>query len=148
MMDGSTPPRRKYLLIGIAAAFVLAAYAAMTLRPGTQRADSGDQPRPGKGQPPGLITAARDTHLLGRWCGTESDYAITAKKMVVTRHSDSSQLTFDITVIEPREGRVSVSWRRPDGKVVRTEFTEFSADGLKMAQLSNSGGPRREFKRC
>jgi hypothetical protein len=118
----------------------------MSHSPRGERADA--QRPPVKTQAAGLIATPRDTHLLGRWCGNESDYAIGAKRMVVTRHSDGAQLEFEVAAIEARENQVSVSWRRPDGKVVRTEFTEFSADGLRMVQLSNSGGPRREFRRC
>ena len=86
--------------------------------------------------------------LLGNWCGSESNYSFSRKVMVVTRQSDSAKLVFDVVASRAREGRIAVSWQRADGKVVRTEFAEFSADRKKMAQLSNSGGPRREFKRC
>ena len=93
-------------------------------------------------------TALSEADLLGKWCGSESHYTFSRKVMIVTRASDSERLVFDIVAFEPREGRISVSWQRGDGKVVRTEFAEFSGDGKKMVQLSNSGGPRREFKRC
>ena len=92
--------------------------------------------------------ALSDADILGNWCGSESNYSFSRKVMIVTRASDSSKLVFDITALEPRADSIAVSWRRADGKVVRTEFAEFSADGKKMAQLSNSGGPRRAFKRC
>lgn len=92
--------------------------------------------------------ALSDTDLLGTWCGAESTYSFSRKVMIVTRPDDSSKLVFNITAIEPREDRIAVSWQRGDGKVVRTEFAEFSADRKSMAQLSNSGGPRRAFKRC
>lgn len=96
----------------------------------------------------GAAIALSDADLLGNWCGTESNYAFSRKVMIVTRRTDSEKLVFDVVAYEPREDRIAVSWQRGDGKVVRTEFAEFSADRKTMAQLSNSGGPRREFKRC
>ena len=92
--------------------------------------------------------AVSEADLLGNWCGSDSNYGFTRKVMTVTRPSSSDRLVFDIVGIEPREGRIAVSWQRADGKVVRTEFAEFSSDGKKMVQLPNSGGPRREFRRC
>jgi hypothetical protein len=92
--------------------------------------------------------ALRDTDILGNWCGTESNYHITRASMTVTRASDNAQLVFDILKFESRDDSLVVAWRRADGKVARTEFTEFSADGRTMVQLSNAGGPRREFRRC
>jgi hypothetical protein len=94
------------------------------------------------------VVALGESDLLGNWCGGESNYSFTRKMMVVTRPSSSDKLVFDIVAIEPREGRIAVSWQRADGKVVRTEFAEFSSDGKTMVQLPNSGGPRREFRRC
>ncbi len=91
--------------------------------------------------------ALRDTDILGKWCGTESDYHITRTSMTVTRASDNAQLVFDILKFEAREGSLLVQWRL-QGRVGGTEFGEFSADGLKMAQLPNAKGPRREFRRC
>ena len=96
----------------------------------------------------GGAVALSDNDLLGNWCGTESNYSFNRKVMIVTRRTDSEKLVFDVVAYEPREDRIAVSWQRGDGKVVRTEFAEFSADRKTMAQLSNSGGPRREFKRC
>jgi hypothetical protein len=92
--------------------------------------------------------ALSDADLLGNWCGKDSNYSFSRKVMVVTRPSDSERLVFDIVAFEPRDDRIAVSWQRADGKVVRTEFSDFSPDRKKMAQLSNSGGPRREFRRC
>jgi hypothetical protein len=94
------------------------------------------------------VAALSENDLLGNWCGNESNYSFTRKVMVVTRPSSSDKLVFDIVGIEPRDGRIAVSWQRADGKVVRTEFADFSSDGKKMVQLPNSGGPRREFRRC
>ncbi len=84
---------------------------------------------------------------MGKWCGTESSYAISAKSMIVTRHSDSARLIFEVVKIESREASLLVQWRL-QGRLGGTEFGEFSADGLKMAQLENAKGPRREFRRC
>jgi hypothetical protein len=92
--------------------------------------------------------ALSDTDILGNWCGSESNYSFSRKVMIVTRPSDTTKLVFDITGIEAREATIAVSWQRADGKVVRTEFAEFSSDRKTMTQLSNSGGPRRAFKRC
>jgi hypothetical protein len=94
------------------------------------------------------VLALGESDLLGNWCGSESNYSFTRKVMIVTRPTSSDKLVFDIVAIEPREGRIAVSWQRADGKVVRTEFADFSGDGKRMVQLPNSGGPRREFKRC
>lgn len=91
--------------------------------------------------------AASEASIMGKWCGTESSYAIGPKSMVVTRHSDSAQLVFEVVKIEPRAQSVLVQWRL-QGRLGGTEFGEFSNDGLKMAQLANAKGPRREFRRC
>jgi hypothetical protein len=91
--------------------------------------------------------ALSESSLMGKWCGTESSYAISAKSMVVTRHSDSARLIFEVVKIENREASLLVQWRL-QGRLGGTEFGEFSADGLKMAQLENAKGPRREFRRC
>jgi hypothetical protein len=95
----------------------------------------------------GAASAASEADILGKWCGTESSYAIGSKAMVVTRHSDSAQLIFEIVKIEPREQSVLVQWRL-QGRLGGTEFGEFSTDGLRMVQLANIRGPRREFRRC
>ena len=92
--------------------------------------------------------ALGESDLLGNWCGSDSNYGFTRKVMTVTRPSSSDRLMFDIVAIEAREGGIAVSWQRADGKVVRTEFADFSSDGKTMVQLPNSGGPRREFRRC
>ena len=92
--------------------------------------------------------ALSDADLLGNWCGRDSNYSFSRKVMIVTRPSDGERLVFDIVAFEPRDDRIAVSWQRADGKVVRTEFAEFSPDRKQMAQLSNSGGPRRAFRRC
>jgi hypothetical protein len=92
-------------------------------------------------------SALRDTDILGKWCGSESDYHITRTTMTVTRASDSAKLVFDILKFEARETSLLVQWRL-QGRVGGTEFGEFSPDGLKMAQLANAKGPRREFRRC
>jgi hypothetical protein len=96
----------------------------------------------------GVAFALSDADILGNWCGSESNYSFTRKVMTVTRVADSARLEFDVVALEPKDESVFVSWRRADAKVVRTEFAEFSADRKKMVQRSNSGGPRREFKRC
>ena len=88
--------------------------------------------------------ALSEASLMGKWCGTESSYAIAPKSMVVTRHSDNAQLVFEVVKIESREASFLVQWRL-QGRLGGTEFGEFSADGLKMAQLQNNKGPRREF---
>ena len=94
-----------------------------------------------------LVLAATESNIMGKWCGTESSYAIDPKSMVVTRHSDSAQLVFEVVKIESREKSVLIQWRL-QGRVGGTEFGEFSTDGLKMAQLANAKGPRRDFRRC
>jgi hypothetical protein len=91
--------------------------------------------------------ALSESSLMGNWCGSESSYAISAKSMIVTRHSDSARLIFEVVKIESREASLLVQWRL-QGRLGGTEFGEFSADGLKMAQLANAKGPRREFRRC
>ena len=93
------------------------------------------------------VLAATEVSIMGKWCGTESSYAIDPKSMVVTRHSDSAQLVFEVVKIESREKSVLIQWRL-QGRVGGTEFGEFSTDGLKMAQLANAKGPRRDFRRC
>ncbi|MBX9590397.1 MAG: hypothetical protein K2X43_13905 [Hyphomonadaceae bacterium] len=97
---------------------------------------------------PGAPAAAlSESNLMGKWCGIESSYAIGPKSMVVTRHSDSAQLIFEVVKIESREASLLVRWKL-QGRLGGTEFGEFSSDGLNMAQLANNKGPRREFRRC
>lgn len=96
---------------------------------------------------PVCAAAPQESALIGKWCGTESSYAIGPTSMVVTRHSDSAQLIFEVVKIESREASLLVQWKL-QGRVGGTEFGEFSTDGLKMAQLANNKGPRREFRRC
>lgn len=88
-----------------------------------------------------------ESDILGNWCGTESSYSINRTSMIVTRHSDSARLVFEVAKIENRTASFLIQWRL-QGRLGGTEFGEFSADGLKMAQLANNKGPRREFKRC
>jgi hypothetical protein len=99
------------------------------------------------GLPAVPAAAPSESALMGKWCGTESSYAIGPKSMVVTRHSDNAQLVFEVVKIEQRGDSLLVQWKL-QGRLGGTEFGEFSPDGLKMAQLANNKGPRREFRRC
>ena len=91
--------------------------------------------------------ALSEADIIGNWCGTESNYAINRTSMIVIRNSDNARLAFDVLKIENRTATLLVQWRL-QGRVGGTEFGEFSADGLKMVQLPNARGPRREFRRC
>ena len=84
---------------------------------------------------------------MGKWCGTESSYAISAKSMVVTRHSDSARLIFEVVSYETARHRCwcvaacGAPWGAPNS-------ASSAPTAFKMAQLRKSEGPRREFRRC
>jgi len=66
----------------------------------------------------------------------------------VTILSNNSVRKYKIDNFEFTSSVVTVNWRSAKDEEVWTKFSEFSADGLNMVQLSNEAGPRREFRRC
>jgi hypothetical protein len=85
--------------------------------------------------------------LLGRWCGTESDYTFTRDRLIVEFPDKGPSRTLEIARVETSNTWIDVYWK-PSGNTV---FTDFSADGREMAQAQNTEGdmgPRRPFKRC
>ena len=86
--------------------------------------------------------------ILGNWCGTVSNYSITRDTLQVTILSNNSVRKYKIDNFEFTSSVVTVNWRSAKDEEVWTKFSEFSADGLNMVQLSNEAGPRREFRRC
>ena len=79
--------------------------------------------------------------ILGNWCGTVSNYSITRDTLQVTIRSNNSVRKYKIDNFEFTSSVVTVNWRSAKDEEVWTKFSEFSADGLNMVQLSNEAGP-------
>jgi hypothetical protein len=92
--------------------------------------------------------ALTDRDILGKWCGSETNYDIGRKTLTVTWRSDNERKKFVIDRFKFSDADV-MYWRRGvRDKVLSTRFGEFSADRRLMVQVKNEGGPRREFRQC
>lgn len=93
--------------------------------------------------------ALTDRDILGKWCGSETNYDIGQKTLTVTWKSDKQRKKFVINGFKFSEADVIMHWRRgARDRVLSTQFGEFSADRKVMVQVKSEGGPRREFRRC
>lgn len=101
---------------------------------------------------PSTSTAADDlsmNDLVGRWCGTVSDYTFTPTQLTVTLHSGEEGRVLAIEKVEANATEIEITWKPP--VVGSTAFNKFSADKRQMSQMANDGGdngPQREFHRC
>ena len=93
--------------------------------------------------------ALTDRDILGKWCGSETNYDIGRKTLTVIWRSDNERKKFVIDRFEFSDAGVIMYWRRIAGdKLLSTQFGEFSSDRRMMIQIRNEAGPRREFRRC
>jgi hypothetical protein len=93
--------------------------------------------------------ALTDRDILGKWCGSDTNYDIGRKTLTVIWRSDNERKKFAIDHFEFSDASVIMYWRRIAGeKRLSTQFGEFSRDRRTMIQIKNEAGPRREFRRC
>jgi len=92
------------------------------------------------------------TNLLGRWCGTESNYTFTRTRLSVTRF-DGKKLkhgpVIKIADVKATEQWIEIHWLpvKPNNNTI----FEVSSDKKVLIQRQNTTGdkgPRREFHRC
>lgn len=93
--------------------------------------------------------ALTDRDILGKWCGSNTNYDIGRKTLTVIWRSDDERKKFAIDHFEFSDAGAIMYWRRIAGeKLLSTQFGEFSRDRRTMIQIKNEAGPRREFRRC
>jgi hypothetical protein len=93
--------------------------------------------------------ALGESDIVGKWCGSEINYDIGRKALTVTWKSDKARKKFVINRFKFSDADVVMFWRRAArDRVLRTHFSEFSADRRVIVQVKSEGGPRREFRRC
>ena len=85
--------------------------------------------------------------LLGRWCGSESDYTFTESKLVVSFHNGQPERTLEIQRVESTPRDIEVIWEPP---YKNTIFEKFTPDKRSMRQAAtrDGSGPVRFFRRC
>ena len=97
----------------------------------------------------GPALALSESDILGKWCGSETNYNIGSKTLTVTWRSDNERKKFVVDRFAFTDVDVMMYWRRSaNEKLLSTQFGEFSADRRRMIQIRNEAGPRREFRRC
>ncbi len=85
--------------------------------------------------------------ILGKWCGETTNYVFSRASLIVTWHDSNDRRVLRIRRYEFSDDWINVIYR-DDGNTV---FSEFSADGRRMAQQANTHGdkgPRRPYRRC
>jgi hypothetical protein len=93
--------------------------------------------------------ALTDRDILGKWCGSATNYDIGRNRLTVTWRSDKERKKFVVDRFEFTDTGVIMYWRRSaDDKLLSTQFGEFSPNRRMMIQIRNEAGPRREFRRC
>lgn len=93
--------------------------------------------------------ALSESDILGKWCGSETNYDIGRKTLTVTWRSDNERKKFIVARFAFTDVDVVMYWRcSAKEKLLSTQFGEFSANRRVMIQIRNEGGPRREFRRC
>jgi len=65
----------------------------------------------------------------------------------VTFHDGTPTRRFEVTSYDYDDDVITMHWFNKVEKLI-TEFSEFAADGNKMAQRESKAGPRRLFHRC
>jgi hypothetical protein len=90
--------------------------------------------------------------IVGRWCGTESNYTLTRTQLAVVRLDGKalkSGPVLQIAKVEGTSDQIHVFWL-PERPGNSTLF-ELAADKrrlVQMPQTEGDKGPRREFRRC
>jgi hypothetical protein len=87
--------------------------------------------------------------LLGRWCGTITDYTFTSTRLTVKFHDGRQGKILGIKEMSATDEWIDVKWKPPYGG--NTVFWKFSTDKRQMFQEANDAGdkgPEHEFHRC
>ncbi len=92
--------------------------------------------------------ALTDRDILGKWCGSETNYDIGRKTQTVTCRSDNERKNFVIDRFAHRHGRDHVLAAHRQGEAPEHPVRGISQDRRRMIQIKNEAGPRREFRRC
>jgi hypothetical protein len=89
-------------------------------------------------------------NIAGKWCGEATDYTFSSDTLVVDFSDGSPSRKFKVTSYEYIGDTVKMHWINKGEETYTdfSEFSEFSADGRRMAQQKNEAGPRRLFQRC
>jgi hypothetical protein len=85
--------------------------------------------------------------LMGRWCGSTTDYYFVARSLTVTWHADGARRVVPIRQIVAHPDYLDVQWATGGNTV----FWRFSDDKTQMEQAANTGGdmgPAYRFHRC
>jgi hypothetical protein len=97
----------------------------------------------------GPVLALSESDILGKWCGSETNYDIGRKTLAVTWRSDNERKRFVVDRFAFTDVDVIMYWRRSANEgLLSTQFGEFSDNRRRMIQIRNDAGPRREFRRC
>lgn len=95
----------------------------------------------------GQAAALSFKDIAGLGCGLNTNYNFAPHQLTVTFHDRSPARRFKVNSYDYLPGTIKMHWENNDKKLF-TDFSEFSPDGLTMAQQANENGPRRPFKRC
>lgn len=93
--------------------------------------------------------ALTDRDILGKWCGSKTNYDIGRKTQTVTCRSDNERKNFVIDRFAFTDTDMTMYWRRiAKGEAPEHPVRGISQDRRRMIQIKNEAGPRREFRRC
>jgi hypothetical protein len=90
--------------------------------------------------------------LIGRWCGSESNYTFTPTQLFVVR-LDGKNLkngpVLKIAKVEGNANEIQVMWSplKP-GNSTSFELTADKRQLIQVPETKGDKGPRREFRRC
>ena len=89
--------------------------------------------------------------LVGKWCGSISDYTITRTEMFVHRH-DNANLThganLHIVEVEKDGDSLILHWSDTPGDATRFSLSDDRRELIQGAETSGDKGPRRVFRHC
>ncbi len=95
----------------------------------------------------GAAHALTFENIAGKWCGITTNCQFSSDLLVVTFHDGTPTRRFEVTSYDYDDDVITMHWFNKVEKLI-TEFSEFAADGNKMAQRESKAGPRRLFHRC
>jgi hypothetical protein len=82
--------------------------------------------------------------ILGRWCGQVSTYVLSRNLFILRRYSDNREFRFRVRHYSFTYRMVVVHWTTPDGKQVRTKFTNMRPMGPTFYQPKG----KYTYRRC
>jgi len=86
--------------------------------------------------------------IAGKWCTAGGTEQFDPNNLIAIPTSSHERRIYPIVSYSYSGTNVTVVWKDEKGATAETVYSEFSADGQRMAQQASEKGPRRPFHRC